>query len=90
LFDSGKFYGWICTGGRKIFPSVPNGTTITKEYGGNENYAKIGDTLGVIFEFKNNLGFLSFLRNGNPLGICFSNIPFGQYYPCAYLYYGEV
>ena len=50
----------------------------------------MGDTLGCIFEFKNNVGNVSFLRNGTPLGICFNNIPMGQYYPCAYLYYGEV
>lgn len=24
-FDTGKFWGWICTGGRKIFPSAPGG-----------------------------------------------------------------
>ena len=90
LFDTGKFYGWICTGGRKIYPSVPNGPPIPKEYGGNDNFAKMGDTLGCIFEFKNNVGAVSFLRNGKPLGICFNNIPAGSYFPCAYLYYGEV
>ena len=36
------------------------------------------------------MGYLSFIRNGNPLGVCFNNIPVGQYYPVAYLYYGEV
>lgn len=90
LFESGKFYGWICTGGRKISPNVPGGPPVPKEYGGNENYAKIGDTLGCIFEFKNEVGHVSFLRNGTPLGICFNNIPAGSYIPCAYLYYGEV
>ena len=90
LFDTGKFYGWICTGGRKIYPSVPSGPPIPREYGGNKNLAKIGDTLGCIFEFKHGLGNVSFLRNGAPLGICFNNIPAGEYYPCAYLYYGEV
>lgn len=69
---------------------MPGGPARPGEYGGNENYAKMGDILGVIFEFKNNIGHVSFLRNGNPLGICFNNIPAGEYYPCAYLYYGEV
>jgi len=87
LFETGKFYGWICTGGRKIYPSAPGGGPIAKEYGG---CAKIGDVLGIIFEVKNNMGMLSFLKNGSPLGICASNIPMGSYYPCACLYYGEV
>lgn len=90
LFETGKFYGWICTGGRKISPAVPGGHLNPKEYGGQDNCAKIGDTLGCIFEFKNNVGYMSFLRNGNPLGICFNNIPSGSYLPVAYLYYGEV
>jgi tripartite motif-containing protein 9/67 len=24
-FDTGKFWGWICTGGRKLYPSQPGG-----------------------------------------------------------------
>ena len=32
-FDTGKFWGWICTGGRKIFPSSPGGPPIAREYG---------------------------------------------------------
>ena len=87
LFETGKFYGWICTGGRKIYPSVPGGGPIAKEFGG---CAKIGDVLGIIFEFKNSIGHLSFLKNGQPLGVCFNNIPLGTYHPCACLYYGEV
>ena len=59
-FDSGKFWGWICTGGRKIYPSVPDGPPTAKEYGG---CAKIGDTIGVLFEFKNETGYLTFLKN---------------------------
>jgi hypothetical protein len=87
LFETGKFWGWICTGGRKIYPNVPGGGPIAKEYGG---CAKIGDVLGIIFEFKNGTGHLSFLKNGSPLGVCFNNIPVGAYHPCACLYYGEV
>jgi hypothetical protein len=50
----------------------------------------MGDTIGIIFEFKNGIGQLSFIKNGNPCGVCFNNIPVGSYYPCASLYYGEV
>jgi hypothetical protein len=60
-FDTGKFWGWICTGGRKIYPSAPGGPPTAKEYGG---CAKIGDNIGVLFEFKNGMGSLSFLKNG--------------------------
>ena len=87
LFDTGKFYGWICTGGRKIYPNQPGGGPVAKEYGG---CSKIGETLGIIFEFKNNVGYLSFVKNGSPLGICFNNIPAGSYFPCVSMYYGEV
>ena len=101
-FDTGKFWGWICTGGRKIFPSAPGGPPQAKEYGG---CAKIGDVLGCLLEFKSNLGHLTFLKNGvsffcnkfnyllflqTPLGVCFNNLPAGTYCPTACLYYGEV
>jgi hypothetical protein len=59
-FDTGKFWGWICTGGRKIYPSAPGGPPTAKEYGG---CAKIGDSIGVLFEFKNGMGQLAFLKN---------------------------
>ena len=64
LFDTGKFWGWICTGGRKIYPSSPGGPPTAKEYGGGGCNCKIGDTVGCVFEFINGLGSLSFLRNG--------------------------
>lgn len=60
-FETGKFWGWICTGGRKIYPSSPGGPPIAREYG---CCAKIGDNIGVLFEFKNNTAHLSFLKNG--------------------------
>ena len=61
IFETGKLYGWICTGGRKIFPSPDGVGPQAKEYGG---CSKIGDVLGVILEFKNGIGSLSFLSNG--------------------------
>jgi len=86
-FDTGKFWGWICTGNRKIFPSAPGGPPQAKEYGGN---AKIGDVLGCLLEFKSGIGHLTFLKNKTALGTCFNNLPAGIYYPAACLYYGEV
>jgi tripartite motif-containing protein 9/67 len=59
-FDTGKFWGWICTGNRKIFPSAPGGPPQAREYGGN---AKIGDVLGCLLEFKSGIGHLTFLKN---------------------------
>ena len=90
LFDCGKFYGWMCASSKKIYPNVPGGSHITKEYAGESEYCNIGDTVGCIFEFKNNIGYMTFLRNGKSLGICFDNIPAGSYYPVAYLNYGEI
>ena len=60
-FDTGKFWGWICTGARKIFPSSPGGPPIASGYGPN---CKINDVIGCLLEFKNNMGHLSFFRNG--------------------------
>jgi len=60
-FDASKFWGWICTSGRKLYPSPSGGRQEAKEYGG---CAKIGDNLGVLFEFRNNIGHLTFLKNG--------------------------
>ena len=48
-FDTGKFWGWICTGGRKLYPSAPGGPPVAKEYGG---CAQVGDIIGVLLEFK--------------------------------------
>lgn len=40
---------------------MPGGPPTAKEYG---KMANKGDRIGVIFEFKNNIGHLSFLKNG--------------------------
>ena len=61
-FDTGKFWGWICTCNRKIFPSAPGGPHQTREYGGN---SIAGDTIGCLFELRsNNMWTLTFFRNG--------------------------
>lgn len=88
LFETGKFYGWMCTGAKKIFPSHENNCVPqVKEYGG---CAKIGDVIGVYIEFINGSGRLSFLKNGNPLGVCIDYLPPGNYLPCVSLFRSEV
>ena len=57
------------------------------EYGG---FSKINDTVGVLLEFKDSVGTLSFYRNNQFLGVAFENIPPGTYYPAVSMYYGEV
>ena len=48
-FETGKFWGWICTGGRKLYPTAPGGPPVAREYG---SCAMVGDILGVLLEFK--------------------------------------
>ncbi len=84
-WDTGSFWGWICTGSRKFCPASPGPQVL--EYGG---FSKINDTIGVMVEFMEGIGRLSFYRNGQPLGLAFDNIPPGTYYPAVCLYYGEV
>lgn len=89
LFESGKFWGWMCAGGQALYPDLLNhGKVTVKSYG--RDTIKQGDTVGIIFEFKNGKGHLTYLKNGNSLGICFKDIPAGNYLPAAILYYGEV
>jgi hypothetical protein len=57
------------------------------EYGG---FSKINDTIGVLLEYKQGFGSLSYYRNGQALGLAFDNIPPGTYYPAVCMYYGEV
>ena len=86
-FDNIRFWGWICTSGSKFMRSRPGGKHDVKEYGGT---VKIGDTVGVLFEFKGEIGYLTFLKNGSSLGTCWNNIPPGKYNACAFLFYEGV
>ena len=58
-WDTGSFWGWICAGGRKFCPASPG--PMVQEYGG---FSKINDVVGVLFEFKDGVGSISFYNNG--------------------------
>ena len=58
-WDTGSFWGWICTGNRKFCPASPGPQV--QEYGG---FSKINDTIGILLEYKEGLGSISFYRNG--------------------------
>ena len=62
--------------------SGPDGNII--EYGYN---AKVGDSIGVLLEFKGEIGSLSFFKNGAKCGIAFNNLT-GTFYPCVCLFNG--
>ena len=58
--DKGKYWGWICSQGKKIYHNR-DGRHESKDYGGT---CKIGDIIGCLFEIKNDLGYLTFIKNG--------------------------
>lgn len=60
-FEHIRFWGWICTSGNKYMRTRPGGKHDVAEYGGA---VKIGDTVGVLFEFRGEIGYLTFLKNG--------------------------
>jgi hypothetical protein len=50
------------------------------------DYIKIGETIGVLLEFKNNIGSLTYCRkDGVSFGKAFESIPPGEYFPCVSL-----
>lgn len=50
-WDTGSFWGWICTGGRKCAPASPG--PLVAEYGG---FSKMNDSIGIMIEFINEVG----------------------------------
>lgn len=58
-WDTGSFWGWICAGGRKFCPASPS--PMVQEYGG---FSKINDVVGVLLEFRDGVGSISFYNNG--------------------------
>ena len=66
LFESGKFWGWICAGGRAIYPDITKSSNppAVKNFGREEEKCKQGDTIGLILEFANGKGNLTYLKNG--------------------------
>ena len=51
--------------------------------------SKINDVIGVLLEFKQGIGNLSFYKNGNKCGIAFSDLT-GAFCPAVSMFYGEV
>lgn len=76
--ETGNFWGWICTSDRK-FESSSCGNHFSK-FG---DMCKHGDSVGVLLEFANGIGTLSFYKNKVFVGVAFNNIPPGTYYPAA-------
>lgn len=75
------FWGYLCLCAKR---SGPDGAIIDYGYA-----AKLGDTIGVLLEFRSGVGSLSFYRNGTKCGVAFSNLT-GTFYPAVSLFYGEV
>ncbi|KAM3135484.1 negative regulation of SNARE complex assembly [Paramecium bursaria] len=75
------FYGYICLCGRKFGADGQ-----VQNYGYN---SKQNDIIGVLLEFRNGLGTLSFYRNGVKCGEAFNNLQ-GVFYPALSMFYGEV
>lgn len=71
----------MCLCGRKF---GPDGNIV--EYGYS---ARVGDTIGVLLEFKGGMGQLSFYKNGSKCGVAFNNLT-GTFYPAVSMFYGEV
>ena len=91
VIESGKAYMYTPCSGKKVFPESPGAAKpVVKEYGTGAGICKVSDTVGVLLEFIDSIGHLTFIKNGVSLGKCFSDIPAGEYTPIASLYYGEV
>jgi len=66
LFKSNVLCHLINVRGRKFCPASPGPQVL--EYGG---FSKINDTIGILFEFKEGIGSVSFYRNGVRIFILF-------------------
>mmetsp|Transcript_14190 Transcript_14190/g.14262 ORF Transcript_14190/g.14262 Transcript_14190/m.14262 type:complete len:215 (-) Transcript_14190:41-685(-) len=75
--DSGMFWGYICSVGKKCGPGF------VEDYSAA---ARTGDVIGVLLEFKGENGILSFLKNGMELGPAFVNLT-GTFYSAVYLFH---
>jgi tripartite motif-containing protein 9/67 len=51
--------------------------------------SSIGDTIGIFLEFRQQLGTLSFFKNGVKCGRKFEGLT-GSFYPAVAMFYGEV
>mmetsp|Transcript_1581 Transcript_1581/g.2556 ORF Transcript_1581/g.2556 Transcript_1581/m.2556 type:complete len:290 (-) Transcript_1581:2116-2985(-) len=76
--DSGAFWGYMCTGGKKFAPQ-----SSIEDYA---EPARTGDVIGVKLEFSGPTGVLTFSKNGRSYGPAFDNVP-PNVYPAICLFY---
>lgn len=72
-------WGWVATGNM-----LHIGSKLQRILFGG--YSKIGSVVGILLEFVNGEGQLTFYRDGENLGTPIKNIPAGCYYPCVSLF----
>ena len=78
-----RFWGWDCIETSKVRPSPSDRADFVPDHYGQS--IKIGDTVGCIMEFKDNLLSLSFTINQVNQGVCHKEIPASSYYPTVVL-----
>ncbi len=78
-----QYWGYICCAGKIFCPKEDQ----TLDYG---EMCTINDTIGVLLEFDTDGAELTFYRNKKSLGVAFTGIPPGVYYPAATLFYSGV
>ena len=71
---------------RLIYSARKFGPDGVEEYG---LQAKVNDNIGVLLEFKQGLGTLSFFKNGIRCGEAFTDLT-GPLFPAVTMFYGEV
>lgn len=49
----------------------------------------INDQVGMMMDFSSEGLAISFYRNKENLGVCYSKLPKGHYYPCVYMKFNE-
>ena len=82
--ESGQMYwGYICCAGKIFSPK----DEATLDYG---EMCTINDYIGVLLEFDTDQARLTFYRNKKSLGVAFTGIPNGVYYPATTLFYSGV
>lgn len=81
--DGQMYWGYLCCAGKIFSPKDEQ----LLDYG--ELCVK-NDSVGVLLEFDANQAQLTFYRNKKCLGLAFSGIPCGTYYPAVTLFYSGV
>jgi hypothetical protein len=76
LEKSDTAWGWFCSMARKM------STNVSEKYG---QHVIVGEKIGVLLEFRDGVGSLTFYQKNRSLGPAFTDIPAGTYFPCATL-----